>query len=109
MPDPSLIPLSVVAGLTGAVLHEITHYTVARLMGREAHVDLLGMDTYYQEGQNDVAIRVAPTLLGSWAFLVLLAMQVSVPVWFAWGVYTLGGVTNDLTNITFATGPEDGI
>ncbi|UXF50824.1 MAG: hypothetical protein HQRvContig01_42 [Haloquadratum phage sp.] len=106
MPDPSLIPLSVVAGLTGAVLHEITHYTVARLMGREAHVDLLGMDTYYQEGQNDVAIRVAPTLLGSWAFLLCLAWQVSVPVWFAWAVYSLGGVTNDLTGITYPSYPE---
>jgi membrane protein DedA with SNARE-associated domain len=106
MPDPSLIPLSVVAGLTGAVLHEITHYAVAKLMGREAHVDLLGMDTYYQERQNDVAIRIAPTYLGSLAFLVLLAMQVSVPVWFAWGVYTLGGVTNDLTGITYPSYPD---
>jgi hypothetical protein len=106
MPAPSLIPLSVVAGLTGAVLHEITHYLLARLMGREAHIDWWGMDTWYAEGENDVAIRVAPTLLGSWAFLLCLAWQVSVPVWFAWAVYTLGGAPNDLDGITHPSYPE---
>lgn len=106
MPDPILIPLSIVGGLTGAVLHELTHYSIARVMGREAHVDLLGMDTWYEEGQNDVAIRIGPTYLGSLLFLVLLAIQAPIPVWFGWAVYTLGGITNDLTNLTYPSYPD---
>lgn len=90
------------AGVIAAALHELTHYAVARLGGREAWIEWAALNVrhvYPLSGPSliDRAVGVAPFALGSvfgvsW---VVVSLPVSPALLVGWGVYTLGGVPND--------------
>jgi len=91
-----------VAGLGAAVLHELTHYGVARLAGREAWVKWRELNCYHclpLSGPTfaDYLVGAAPFVGGASAAVgwLLLGLEITIPVVVAWGVYTLNGIPND--------------
>lgn len=92
----------VAAGIAAAVLHELTHWLVAKLGGREAWIEWRELNErhYYPlngPGVIDRIVGIAPFAVGSlfgvgW---VLAQLPISAPLIVGWGVYTLNGVPND--------------
>lgn len=90
------------AGVIAAALHEVTHYVVARLGGREAWFEWTNLNVRHVlplggPSVVDHAVGVAPFALGSvfgvgW---LVASLPVSPALLVGWGVYTLGGVPND--------------
>lgn len=90
------------AGVIAAALHELTHYVVARLGGREAWIEWAALNVrhvYPLSGPAliDRLVGVAPFAVGSVFGVSWLAVSlpISPALVVAWGVYTLGGVPND--------------
>lgn len=92
----------VVAGIAAAVLHEITHYAVAKLGGRDAWIEWRELNErhYYPirgPGVIDRLVGIAPFAIGSLFGVGWLIAQlpISGPLVVGWSVYTLNGVPND--------------
>jgi len=93
---------TVLAGIAAAVLHELTHYAVARVGGRSAWIEWVELNCYHEmplPGPTvlDYLVGVAPFIVGGVAGVVWLAFgqAVTIPLGIAWGVYTLNGIPND--------------
>lgn len=92
----------VIAGVVAAALHELTHWAVARLGGRDAWIDWRELNErhYYPidgPGIVDRLVGISPFAVGSvfgmvWA---IAQLPISAPLLVGWGVYTLNGVPND--------------
>ena len=98
----SVVLAVVVCGLIAAILHELTHYSVARLAGREAWIDWRELNERHVippggPDLRDLAVGVSPFILGGIIGVGWLAAQlpISLPAVIAWGVYTLNGIPND--------------
>jgi len=92
----------VVAVATASALHELTHYMVARLLGRRATFSVLDWAVYHESPAGGVTagdwlVQGAPVLAG------VLVLPVLVYVWpvhpavvVAWVFYSfVGAATND--------------
>lgn len=89
-------------GLGAAVCHELTHWTVARAVGREAWIDWRELNCYHHlplAGPQpvDYLVGVAPVIVGSvvGAAWLVLGLDVTIPTAVGWIVYTLNGIPND--------------
>lgn len=93
----------VFGAVIGFVAHELTHATVAALLGRRPVIHWRELECGYAVGSaiGDAAIRAAPLLIGLataaglWWFS-LGPPRPLVPVGLGWLVYTLCGVRNDV-------------
>lgn len=93
---------TIVAGLGAVVAHELTHYLVLKIGGRDPSIDWYGLNTVWEgEGRIKPVDRLAaaaPMLFG--IAVAVIAMwpagdPVSLPVFVAWVVYSFGGVISD--------------
>lgn len=92
----------IAAAAAASLLHEVTHYLVARLCGRRARFVVGEWAVYHEMTEDGVTredwlIQAAPLVVGV-PVGVLLVVLWPVPVWAlpAWYLYTLhGAVTND--------------
>lgn len=109
----ALLALTAIAGIAAVIAHEVTHYAAARIVGRSATIDWRAVDTVWRVDDHvearDRAIMLAPVLIGL-ALIPAYAAAVSTPgdVWLpatvAWGMYTLGGIKDDIPGgLGFAT------
>lgn len=97
------IVIGVIAcGLGAAVLHELTHWSVAVVLGRDAWVEWRELNCYHTmplagATMGDYLIGAAPFVAGALAAVVWLALglDVTIPTIVGWGVYTLNGIPND--------------
>lgn len=87
-----------------ALLHEATHWIVARLLGRHAVFSLRDFSVNYEAslppGPAEYLIAGSPLFIGLPIGLVwlLLVGVPSIPVVFGWAFYTLlGAVTQDFS------------
>ena len=109
---------TIVSGIVGMALHELTHYTTARMLGCEADIQLCedGVPrwavwawsptvlTYVPHERStavDRAVALAPLLSGLTLGVVGILMHGlpstlwSLPWLFGWGIYTVGGGLED--------------
>lgn len=95
------IAVLVVGGVIGAICHELTHWVVAWVLGRPASIRWRAFETVWESdgerGPRDYAISLAPLSvgLGVLAYVLTTPLTLSLPVWIAWGVYTLNGSLAD--------------
>lgn len=104
MISPTLAVASFVGWLGGVFAHEVTHYLAARLFGRDAAIDWLGLDTMFDaEGLPEWqhrCILLAPQAVGLSVLVgaVVAGVEPSIgllPWLLAWTSYTLLGGAAD--------------
>lgn len=103
--------LSILGGCTGFILHELTHFAIARAVGRRAWIDWRELSTYFSEGsgKGTVLIRFGPFGIGLLIMYPITVSGWSLPLVFFWVVYALGGIRNDILltiNRLFTSGRE---
>lgn len=81
--------LLVVAGIAGSVVHEVSHYVVARILGRQCELDLprirddrptISVTFEYCHNAGDVIIAIAPIVVGSIGIIVGVFMAAPIVV-----------------------------
>ncbi len=101
-----VMPVAIVGGVLGAITHELTHWLMARLCGRDAFIDWIHFDTYWlipdEPALADRLVALAPQLTGLVALTVgLLSAPLTSSVVVAagligwWIVHTLWGAPSD--------------
>lgn len=105
MPFDAIADL-VIAVAVAHLLHEVTHYAVALVLGRRPTIGFgLGSAFYVDHDagavltDGDVAIHAAPLVVGvvgAVAWVVVVGSWPSIALAAGWVVYTLLGVPNDL-------------
>lgn len=90
----------------GAIAHELTHYTVARVFGQDASVDVLQLDVWFETeglaGWKRRTIMLAPQAVGVTALVGALVAGVGpsiglLPLLVGWVSFTLMGGPADLS------------
>lgn len=89
----------VVAGVAGALLHELAHFIPWWLAGRRPDLDVWALEVRPTAGENrvqwfDRVAAGAPLFLGVLTAPALLLWP-RADVWVAWVVFALGGARSD--------------
>lgn len=88
-----------IACVVGPLLHEATHYLVARLFGYEATYDPIHLEVAYAEPSDTgrLVINAAPVTVGILTAIAWLVAGLPMPFYLVvgWGAYTLLGSLED--------------
>jgi hypothetical protein len=99
----SFMAAVVCCGLLGAVVHELAHYAVWQVAGRQPEIDWRALHVDWTAGPDrvrpsDRVAAAAPVVLG---ILILPAVAAvgTVGVWVGWLVLTVGGARGDYKTV----------